>query len=261
MIYNNPKLKTFTPTSLSHLTTLEIVDTPIETFKANLFGSLKNVTLKGVSIGQLIDSLGPTLESLYLQNNNLINLDINKYTNLKYLFVADNAIKQLEIKDLTKLTDAAIYLSALDHLTISNTGITNLTLVESSQSIDEITIINTPITNISSLSYTSLIKLELRNNNLEYIKGNNFGGLEHLYIYDNPNLKEINLTGSYELVDLELVNIGSPIIDYGSFLKKIHKLTLKNNLIATIDTSEMTSLQTIVLEGNFYTVILANTQV
>lgn len=113
LIHNNTKLITFVDSNLPRLNTLEIVNTPLTSFRANTFSSLQKVKFVNVNISQIDPSYDKILVELYLDNNGLKTLPINAFINLESLVVINNNISDVNIKDLPKLSKLTLFIENL----------------------------------------------------------------------------------------------------------------------------------------------------
>ena len=210
-----------------------------------------NMDNYGVKSSDLDDILStfPNLDSLYLPNNEITDLSPLSYSNIYYLDLSNNKIKDIkglptsslelslsnnEISDISALNDLPI----LGDLDISNNNINWNENMLSNSNISWLNVSNTKMNNISFIKdLTSLYYLNISNNSLDTLKGIENFKLGKLDISSNSKIKDYELLNKIDSADdgftLYADNCGIQDIAIFNDLKVI-SLSLENNQITDL---------------------------
>jgi len=150
------------------------------------FPNLRYLELNNQGI-ETIDVNGLSqLRHLELRGNKLTHIDIHNLDSLKYLNLQSNNISSLNLKELKSLESLELFLNNLAEADLTDLGsLENLILLESDNALEN--------TDFNNLNLTSLKRLYLSRNRLEYITLCGLSSLEVFICSDCTNLRSLNI--------------------------------------------------------------------
>ena len=225
---------TFTGTNI---TILEMGQDSIYTIDITGCPTLEDLTCPWNYLTEIDLSHSPNLKTLICYNNDLSSLDVSTCTQLEQIDCNANPISLLDLKTNTSLA----------FLTCGSTNIQTLDLSKCSK-LEELLCPRTSVTKIDLSGLTLLTKVNCN---------------------ENPQLKEINLTGTSALnmleassCDLEQLDISQStaltylilsnnhISNFSASNPQLETIDLQSNRLGTLDLSGCQRLQTITLYNN-----------
>lgn len=135
------------------------------------------------------------LTTLSCKNNHLDELDLTGCPKLEYLYIANNEISSLEVT----------HLSSLFHLYAEKNQLKVID-VSKNQKLFVLSLGNNRITNLDISKNQSLATLDVKNNLINNLKVANSLNMVTLHVGFNP-ITELDLSGSLSLMDIDLENI------------------------------------------------------
>lgn len=173
------------------------------------------------------------LENLSCTNNYLDELDLTKCSALKYLYITNNEISSLEIS----------HLSSLFHLYAENN---RLTALDASNNPDLFVLFlkNNRIKNLDVSNNPDLATLDVKNNLIDNLNVSNSSNMVSLYVAFNP-ITDIDLSKNVYLMDIDMEGVplktlnNNPISDTSfSMFSILYSLNVASTSFDSLDLSK-----------------------
>ncbi len=173
------------------------------------------------------------LENLSCMNNYLDELDLTKCSALKYLYITNNEISSLEIS----------HLSSLFHLYAENN---RLTALDASNNPDLFVLFlkNNRIKNLDVSNNPDLATLDVKNNLIDNLNVSNSSNMVSLYVAFNP-ITDIDLSKNVYLMDIDMEGVplktlnNNPISDTSfSMFSILYSLNVASTSFDSLDLSK-----------------------
>ncbi|WP_459212195.1 T9SS type A sorting domain-containing protein [Aquimarina rhabdastrellae] len=161
---------------------------------------IENITYLNVANKNITDATGiegfKALDDLYIHDNNLTNLDIDRNNALKFLFCQNNNLEALDITSNKVLEVVGVQNNNLTSIDVSNNTVLKTLFIS-----------DNPIARVDVLKNPLLIDFQANNTNLVYMDFTMNTALEEIEIENTPivslNLKNGNISN---ISDVKLIN-------------------------------------------------------
>ena len=197
-------------TSLPYTTNL--TDEQLKSIKSIYYSSINKSDSEKIASTTGIEKL-TSLTTLYLDYNEISNIDLSKNTSLKDLALSRNDIRNIDLSKNTSLKNLDLAWNNISNIDLSkNTALTDLKLYDNNissidlsknTSLTELNLHDNKLSNIDLSKNTSLTELNLYGNNLSSIDLNKNTSLEILYLGANK-ISNIDLSKNTVLTSLYL---------------------------------------------------------
>ncbi|WP_377712960.1 matrixin family metalloprotease [Pseudofulvibacter geojedonensis] len=226
----------------------------IEDFKALTILNCKFNSLSAVNLSE-----NNNLEHLYINNNNLTDLNITNLTNLKRLEAGLNNLGTIDLTNNNKLENLQVQYTNLAALDISNLEDLKILRVFNNQ-LSSLDLTNSPLlvyldmrgnTNVSSLDLTHNSLLNYANlqqmslTSLDLISNTNLNTL--LVDYNELTALDVSSNTVLETLDVELNNLAT--ITFGENTQ-LNELNLGQNKLTSLDVSGLSGLTIFEADNN-----------
>lgn len=219
---------------------------------------LEALSLNDNKLTGLLDLSGcSNLKSLYIINNAITNLDLSGCSNLSFITCDNNKITYIDTSELTNLSYLSIGKNQLTTLDLTHNKLLSTLWCESNllnelkiEGCDELRLLSCSNNNLNSLTYTSK-------------------KIEYFYCYDN-NIESLDLNGQVNLINLQCSRNRVESLDFSDAIniehfsciesplkslyfpnnEKLEYLVCKDNNLSSLDLSKCINIRTLKCQNN-----------
>ena len=251
-VQNNP-LRNFTAVNLPAFTTLPLANRLLESVVLEDLPELVSISVQNNELSELVLPFLPKLTSLNAGSNKLtsIVLEPSKLPALEILYLAHNQLVEVELDGFTELFDVHLYNNALQTLVLRDLAKITTVFNGTGDSPDGnvVWVQNNPLRNFTAVNLPAFTTLPLANRLLESVVLEDLPELVSISVQNNE-LSELVLPFLPKLTSLNAGNELSELVL--PFLPKLTSLNAGSNKLTSIvlEPSKLPALETLNLAHN-----------